>query len=673
MNTTDKGQEASEAHLWVCSGEQIGRRYALDAPRYRLGRNSDLEIPLDDERASQRHAAIELEQGTHYITDTGSTNGTFVNNKRIDTPTPLKDGDLVQIGETVFEYVSYEHRNLTINVGDGDSNVQPRLRSEARDALRQARGSGGNTMDIPGRSLVPVQRTGGGVSMQTQSGYPNHLAYPPAYPDQRGTYLDDDEGGFDFRLLLARAKTVIAFFMPYWRSILIISLLCAIVGAATIYLRPPPQEAVFEIDLVPEASQNPLGQFRGNATFFRSAEQSFRSSRLITETLAKLGVKNPTPEEVNSVQEHLAFNTVGPPTPNTYSGSFTDTDGDYAVKYMKAHVDTFLETEVERVLKVIKSESDFLTKQLEITTKKLKTTESALLAFKQDNIDGMPAQATQNYDLYFRLKQEKSRAQSELARASAQRAQLRRRMKEEKRMVDYEELGNSYNSAIAQKRRDLATAQASGQGPAHPAVVRLKRELKELEKLARNARNNPAVSQRLNPLYLRIKNDLQNTDVDVRVARNELARINKEMKRVRSLVKKLPELEAKHSDLTRSYDATKENYNRLLNQLNTAKVQLEYERASAAARYSIITPPQLKYQPMLRRMLQRGMLGGIAGMVLALGLTALRRFRQHPVAAVDASDEKGLAPIAEDTSELAEYSDDLDEDLTGDPDEDELA
>ena len=103
----------------MCSGENIGRRFALDKPEHQIGRSAEIDIPgVWTNACPKRHAKVVLGQdGRHYVEDlNGSTNGTFVNNQPLTGPRKLQDGDLIQVGETVFEYIAYEQRNLTITL-----------------------------------------------------------------------------------------------------------------------------------------------------------------------------------------------------------------------------------------------------------------------------------------------------------------------------------------------------------------------------------------------------------------------------------------------------------------------------------------------------------------------------------------------------------------------------
>src|SRR5919112_3110443 len=60
------------------------------------------DIVLADPEVSRRHAAIREDDGGIAIEDLGSTNGTFVNDRRIEGTESLKDGDEVRLGNTVW-------------------------------------------------------------------------------------------------------------------------------------------------------------------------------------------------------------------------------------------------------------------------------------------------------------------------------------------------------------------------------------------------------------------------------------------------------------------------------------------------------------------------------------------------------------------------------------------
>jgi hypothetical protein len=69
-----------------------------------MGRADGAEIPIDDPFASSVHARIFQRDQFMYIEDMGSTNGTYLNGRRLRSAERLKTGDTVRIGETEYRY-----------------------------------------------------------------------------------------------------------------------------------------------------------------------------------------------------------------------------------------------------------------------------------------------------------------------------------------------------------------------------------------------------------------------------------------------------------------------------------------------------------------------------------------------------------------------------------------
>jgi hypothetical protein len=82
--------------------ERKGRTYDL-RDEQTVGRAAGCQITLDDTYISQLHARVFSKDGGWYVEDLGSTNGTYLNSKRVSGALALKRGDRVKIGATVLE------------------------------------------------------------------------------------------------------------------------------------------------------------------------------------------------------------------------------------------------------------------------------------------------------------------------------------------------------------------------------------------------------------------------------------------------------------------------------------------------------------------------------------------------------------------------------------------
>ena len=104
------------ALLFSLTGQQQGAVFPLHGTTVTLGRSPDASINLDDDAVSGNHARIVRRPGGMYLIDAASRNGSFVNERRIDGPHRLSDGDHLRFGNTILKFSmvdDLEERALT--------------------------------------------------------------------------------------------------------------------------------------------------------------------------------------------------------------------------------------------------------------------------------------------------------------------------------------------------------------------------------------------------------------------------------------------------------------------------------------------------------------------------------------------------------------------------------
>src|SRR5256714_11846615 len=88
--------------LTIKSGAGAGRTVQVEGTEFTIGREAGVDLVLADGKASRRHAALRvLPDGRATLYDLGSSNGTFVDGRRIQS-TLLQGGEQIQIGDTVL-------------------------------------------------------------------------------------------------------------------------------------------------------------------------------------------------------------------------------------------------------------------------------------------------------------------------------------------------------------------------------------------------------------------------------------------------------------------------------------------------------------------------------------------------------------------------------------------
>jgi pSer/pThr/pTyr-binding forkhead associated (FHA) protein len=68
-----------------------------------IGRGDQCAIRLQDTYVSQVHARLYPKDGAWYVEDLGSTNGTLLNDHRVQAPVEVHAGDVLKVGKTVLE------------------------------------------------------------------------------------------------------------------------------------------------------------------------------------------------------------------------------------------------------------------------------------------------------------------------------------------------------------------------------------------------------------------------------------------------------------------------------------------------------------------------------------------------------------------------------------------
>ena len=89
--------------LVTIKGPNTGRRFVLDgADSLGIGRQADSCVYLESLAVSRQHARIINDGGTWFVEDAGSSNGTFVNGRRVQGRVPLTENDTLQVGPYVL-------------------------------------------------------------------------------------------------------------------------------------------------------------------------------------------------------------------------------------------------------------------------------------------------------------------------------------------------------------------------------------------------------------------------------------------------------------------------------------------------------------------------------------------------------------------------------------------
>ena len=99
-------------HLMVTDGPEQGRMIELGKDPVTIGRMAPSHIVLRDVEISRTHCCIHLDAGQAVITDLNSTNGTFVDGKRVVDSAWLSHGSTIRIGRHQLKYEQRTRREI---------------------------------------------------------------------------------------------------------------------------------------------------------------------------------------------------------------------------------------------------------------------------------------------------------------------------------------------------------------------------------------------------------------------------------------------------------------------------------------------------------------------------------------------------------------------------------
>jgi uncharacterized protein involved in exopolysaccharide biosynthesis len=617
---------SSHAFLLVISGSEPGRLHVLEKPELVIGRSKYADIRISERAMSQQHAKIVQAGDGHRIYDLGSTNGTFVNDQQIES-VDLRAGDVVRTGETVFTYMASGSTAAAAGGGTDSTMTLPptgRVRApEATPIVSQPPPGIG-----PGTPPPPSAPSGGGalvlrsqVAPAAVGMMPQVIGVPAAAPVEE----ESDPIGLIIKVL--------DFIKRYWLQMGIFTVLGVGLGVASYKFSKPPAVAKFEVQLIQPPTDNIMTKGRRmNFEFFRSAQKSFRRPAIIRASLEALGEENLNQKRLRKIHDSLVFKQANRrEAKDVYEGSYQAKTADAALEYLRVHLKIFIDTEIDKAMKVLLVEVETLEKKLKQADENLNATEQAVMAFRQEHSEGLPEQAQALYQEMIALRSAKGQTAGAVTEASetlkVRRKGLSSEAPELQRRID---LAQPYEDSIAEVSQALVEARAANKGPQHPDVIKLKRQKAQLEKKRDDVLKNGGskIVKERNPLYEDRRIAKAEAEAQLRIAQSQLSRLTNDMEKTKKLVDALPRLQREYAELTRSYESTKASRKRIFDSLESSRIQLDLERASAAARYDITTPPNVEPVSKVKTIVMRAGVLGFLGFGFGIFLGLVRDLRR---------------------------------------------
>jgi len=121
--------------LIVLAGAKEGLEIPLKKDKFLIGRAKECALRAGSEAISRRHCAIVRRDSGYTVRDLGSRNGTHVNDEKISTEVPLKDGDELRVGPLKFRVAAVESNGAAAALPDSAAHgsEKPRKQPPVKD------------------------------------------------------------------------------------------------------------------------------------------------------------------------------------------------------------------------------------------------------------------------------------------------------------------------------------------------------------------------------------------------------------------------------------------------------------------------------------------------------------------------------------------------------------
>ena len=404
------------------------------------------------------------------------------------------------------------------------------------------------------------------------------------------------------------------------------------------YLIPPAYLSTTTIVLKNTEILNPLVRYETAVSLtdydrLKRFEKMVYSRPLIEEAIAEMGMfrEGMDPKELEWMVEQVrsGIRLIGL-TGDSFQIGYSASDPVQAKEMVETISNLFIERSLESSRREASVAVDFIREQLEYYAAALDDAEDKLQAFKTENIDSLQRLNTLSGELR-EYQNKKLDAEMDLQQKELTAKLVRERLDGEKPMVVAQALfvqNTPYKKQYQELQMKLGEL-LSTRKESHPEVIKVKRELEFIDKLLKAEREQRSASEQRevrSPVYEELTARLEDTQIEVRVLKDEIAEYTKIIADLRAKLEKMPELQRRLDQLQAQVRTNEEIYDTLRIKLEHAKVSREVEMQQQTNRFEIIDPPLVplsRYQPIRKYFLAAGLAGGF---MLSISLVFLVEF-----------------------------------------------
>ena len=370
-------------------------------------------------------------------------------------------------------------------------------------------------------------------------------------------------------------------------------------------------------------------------TLIRTIKKNLLSRNLLEQVIQKLDLdaelRNKAQYEalITALQEKVNVRVQGT---DLFEVSYRGRDPVVVRDIVNTIVSTFIETNVGTSRGETHKAIEFIQQQIDFYKEKLDETDRNLRRFKEEN----PGILSVNEGA---LLQKIERERESLAQAElALKEQVREKQSIEQQLKGEEPLsvtllrrGGGAESRLSEARAELK-ALLSRYTEQHPSVIRLRREIRELEAgMERvDSRGGEGFDERevgVNPIYQQLKGRLAETETNIELTTTKIEELKRIIRRDEERLFNIPKEQEELTRLTRGRDVYQNMYDSLMAKLESARVSKALEEADRGESFRVMDPAVLPAKPVKPNrfliLLAGLVLGAGAGIGAPIGLEML--------------------------------------------------
>jgi len=166
----------------------------------------------------------------------------------------------------------------------------------------------------------------------------------------------------------------------------------------------------------------------------------------------------------------------------------------------------------------------------------------------------------------------------------------------------------------------------------HPDVVRLKQEISNIKTALADIQADEAGgadsadSGPTNPAYINLQTQIKRTEIELDSLRTQRKELEKKWQQYVKRLEQMPQVEQEYQDLARDYSAAQKKYNETSEKLMEARQAENLEENQAGEKFTVVDPPHVPGKPVKPNRMAIILIGFILGLGAGAGLAAAMEF-----------------------------------------------